>query len=194
MRARWWWPVVLVLAGCVSSPAPDPDQPGVVDRGRSWVLYRGPELVATVGFNDARRHLGDPWLILAAELSGAHGNPTVFREAISVRTPDGRQLPLISQDGFRAGYGAHRMRIERALADLPRLLRFDDLQRPCDRWFLAGPFESFAFDRVYLNPFAACTGPLVFEVPGGLQPGRWRLLVELEESRADIPFELGDDD
>jgi hypothetical protein len=70
MRARWWWPVVLLLAGCVSSPAPDPDEPGVVDRGRSWVLYRGPELVATVGFNDARRHLGDPWLILAAELSG----------------------------------------------------------------------------------------------------------------------------
>jgi hypothetical protein len=25
-------------------------------------------------------------------------------------------------------------------------------------------------------------------VPGGVQPGRWRLVIELEESRADIPF------
>ena len=30
----------------------------------------------------------------------------------------------------------------------------------------AGPFESFAFDRVYLNAFTACSGPLVFEVEG----------------------------
>jgi len=35
-----------------------------------------------------------------------------------------------------------------------------------------------------------CWGPLVFQVPGGVQPGRWRLVIELEESTADIPFEL----
>lgn len=31
---------------------------------------------------------------------------------------------------------------------------------------------------------------MVFAVPNGVQPGRWRLIIDLEESRADIPFEL----
>jgi len=35
-----------------------------------------------------------------------------------------------------------------------------------------------------------CSGPLVFKVPGGIQPGRWRLIIEQEESRVDVPFEL----
>jgi len=39
-----------------------------------------------------------------------------------------------------------------------------------------------------------CSGPLVFSVPGGVQPGRWRLVIDLEESRVDLPFELELDD
>ena len=181
-----------MLAGCTSAP-PEPAQPGIVDRGRTWALYRGPDLVATVGHADPLRHLGDGWLILAAELQSATGSPTVARDAISARTPDGRTLPLITQARFREGYGLRRTRVERALADLPRVLRLDDLQRPCDRWFLAGPFEGFAVDRVYLSAFSVCAGVLVFEVPGGVQPGTWRLVVELPESRADILFTLGED-
>jgi len=60
----------------------------------------------------------------------------------------------------------------------------------CDRWFLQGPFGGFAYDEVPVSTFQLCSGPLVFKVSGGVQPGRWRLVIELEESRVDIPFEL----
>ncbi len=190
MKARRLWLAFLLLVGCASGRAPDPDEPGIVDRGRSWVLYRGPELVAAVGYADPLRQVGDGWLILAAELSGVGSTTSVPREAISVRTPDGRRLELLPPADYRAGFGPRRLRVERALADLPRVLRLDEGQRPCDRWFLAGPFESFAYEVVYVGAFTACSGPLDFEVPGGIQPGRWRLVLELAESRADIPFTI----
>ena len=82
------------------------------------------------------------------------------------------------------------MAVERALRALPILGRYDPTQMPCDRWFLASPFEGFEFDDVYVNTFNICFGPMVFAVPGGIQPGRWRFIIELEESRVDIPFEL----
>jgi len=46
---------------------------------------------------------------------------------------------------------------------------------------------------VPVNTFQLCSGPLVFRVSGGIQPGRWRLIIELEESRVDIPFVLESD-
>ncbi len=191
MRTRPWLLAALLLAGCATSSGPDVDEPGVVDQGHSWVVYRGAGLAATVGYADALSNPGDRWLILAVELTGSGGRPEVHRDRISLRTPDGRRLELISQDAYQEVYPENRVRVRQALADLPRRLTFDDTQHPCDRWFLAGPFESFAFDTLYLNAFTVCAGPLVFAVPGGVQPGRWRLVIELTESRADIPFTLG---
>ena len=43
---------------------------------------------------------------------------------------------------------------------------------------------------IALSTFEERWGPLVFHVSGGIQPGRWRLVIELEESAPDIPFEL----
>ena len=58
-----------------------------------------------------------------------------------------------------------------------------------------GDFERFELvgfgrDEMPISSFQVCAGPLVFRVPGGIQPGRWRLVIELEESKADIPFEI----
>lgn len=165
---------------------------GVRQRGDHLFISEGPELEALLGTHQAPQSLGDPWLVLAAEIrSSAGGGPvTVRRSDISVRTPDGRRLPLVAQAEYAANYGRVRVAVERALAALPTIGRFDTSQLPCDRWFLTDPFGGFASDEVYLNTFQTCWGPLVFHDPGGIQPGRWRLVIELEESRVDIPFEV----
>ena len=63
-----------------------------------------------------------------------------------------------------------------------KMLRWvGDQVRPCDRWFLVDPGLGFAYDEVYLSIFELCYGPVVGRVPGNVQPGRWRLLIELEE-------------
>jgi len=50
--------------------------------------------------------------------------------------------------------------------------------------------EGLASDEVPVNTFQLCSGPLVFRVPGGVQPGRWHLVIELKKNRVDVPFEL----
>jgi hypothetical protein len=187
---------VIFIAGCATSSVPATSEQGTRQVSRYAVVHEGPELAVALGFHQASQRLGDEWLVVAVEFTAAsRGGPTtVNRSDISVISPDGRRLALISQEQLRQHYGALRVAVERALRSLPILGRYDPSQMPCDRWFLADPFAAFAYDTVPVNTFQRCSGPLVFEVVGGVQPGRWRLVIELEESRVDIPFVLELDD
>jgi hypothetical protein len=183
---------LLVVSGCATTSGPDTTEPGIRDVSRYAVVHEGPELAVALGFFQATRMIGDEWLVVAVELtaSSSGGRTVVNRGDISAITPDGRRLALVSQEEFRENYGAFRIAMERALRSLPILARYDRSEFPCDRWFLADPFGGFAYEEVPVNTFQLCWGPLVFRVRGGIQPGRWRLIIELEESRVDIPFEL----
>jgi hypothetical protein len=192
MTARILPLALLLIAGCATSTGPGVTEPGTREVSRYAVVHEGPELAVALGFYQASRSIGDEWLIVAVELtaSAGSGRAIVNRSDISVISPDGRRLALVSQDEFRENYGAVRVAVDRALRSLPILGRYDRSQMPCDRWFLRDPFGGFAYDEVPVNTFQLCSGPLVFRVVGGIQPGRWRLIIELEESRVDIPFEL----
>jgi len=183
---------LILIAGCATSSGPGTTEPGTREVSRYAVIHEGPELAVALGFYEATRSIGDEWLIVAVELtaSAGGGRAIVNHSNISVISPDGRRLVLVSQDEFRENYGAVRVAVERALRSLPILGRYDRSQMPCDRWFLVGPFGGFAYDEVPVNTFQLCSGPLVFKVTGGIQPGRWRLIIEQEESRVDVPFEL----
>jgi hypothetical protein len=179
----------LAAAGCTT----DVDLGGGVrQQGDHIFTYESPELEAALSTRQAESSLGDEWLVLAVELrsTSRSGPVTVSRSDVSVRTPDGRRLALVDQDTYRTNYGRVRVAVELAVAALPTLGRFDTAQMPCDRWFLTDPFSGFAYDDVSVNTFQTCRGPLVFFDSGGIQPGRWRLLIDLEESTADIPFDV----
>ena len=184
--------ILLAIAGCATSSGPGTTEPGTREVSRYAVIHEGPELAVALGFYYATTSIGDEWLILAVELtaSAGAGRTIVNHSDISVITPDGRRIALVSQEEFRENYGAIRVALDRALRSLPILARYDRSQMPCDRWFLVGPFGGFAHDEVPVNTFQLCSGPLVFKVIGGIQPGRWRLIIEQEESQADVPFEL----
>jgi len=187
---------LLVTTACATSSAPGAGEPGVREISRYAVVSEGPELVAALGFYQATRSLGDEWLILAAELtaSAGSGRSVVDRSDISVIAPDGRRMVLVSQEEFRENYAEIRVAVERSLRSLPILGRYERSQMPCDRWFLVDPFAGFAQDELPINTFQVCSGPLAFKVAGGIQPGRWRLIIDLEESRVDIPFVLEADE
>ena len=165
---------------------------GVRKTSRYSVVYEGPEIQATVRHYQAERDLGGEWLILVAHLRGAHssGITKIHRRDISVRTPDGRRLPLITQAEFREAYHEIHSRVRRAVSSSAPLSMYDEDRRLCDRWFLEEPVGGFAQDEIAISTFEECWGPLVFKVTGGVQPGRWRLVIEFEESTADIPFHL----
>ena len=184
---------VLATAACVSSTGLQSTGPGTHEITRFAVLHEGPEIAATVVHPSGKRSLGEEWLTVAVEVTGTLGSePVVIRRGdVSLRTPDGRRLRMISQNEFRSNYPRFKIPTERTLANLPLLDRYK-LNRdvPCEQWFFAAPPRMIAFDEIPISSSQICSGPLIFNVPGGIQPGRWRLIIGLRESRADIPFEL----
>jgi len=181
---------LLLIIGCATASEPSASDPGTREIHRNAVLHEGPELVAVVAYLQGKNSLAEERLILAVELTSPRGSGpnVVSRGDISMRSPEGRRLALISQDDFRRNFPRIRIPDERTLAFLPLLFRYQPSRLPCDRWFLVAPPGNIAFDEISINSSQTCSGPLVFNVPGGVQPGRWRLVIELEESRADIPF------
>jgi hypothetical protein len=184
---------LLVFVGCATSSTADIDQRGSRQIQANAVLHQGPQVAAVLVHPSGKKSLGEEWLVLAAEVTAAQGAGAVLvlRDDISLRTPDGRRLALITQDDFRGNYPRFKIPVERTLAYLPLLDRYAfSREVPCNRWFLVAPPRLQAFDELPLSVSQICSGPLIFRVSGGVQPGRWRLMIELEESTADIPFEL----
>lgn len=181
---------ILLIAGCVSSSGPGTLAPGTREVNRNAVLYQGPELVATVAFLQGKSSVAEEYLVLGVELSGSRGGEPVVvnRDGIWVRTPDGHRLPLLSEEEYHKSYPSLHIAIQRTMAFLPLLYLYHPTQVNCSRWFLVTGFGDIAYDEIPINTIDVCSGPLVFGVPGGVQPGRWRLIIELEESIADIPF------
>lgn len=183
---------LLLTFGCASSPTSTDNESGTRQIHRNAVLYEGSEMVAAIGFSTSKGTFGEPWLVLSAEIMATRGSGPAFvrRSDITARTPDGRRLTLITQEEFLANGPRLKIPLNRVLSHLPLLYRYQTSDVPCDEWFLTDPRRSIALDQVPLNSFQACSGPLVFRVPGGVQPGRWRIVFELEESQPDIPFVL----
>jgi len=153
------------------------------------VWYRGPEIEAELDYRWADGHLGDEWLILKLSLLGA--GATVERHGIRVRTPDGHTIPLLDQEEFRRIQGKLRIALDRSYAWEPPTGRFAGSREPCGQWFLVPPGLFIASPTLFLASTRVCTGPLVFQVPIGVQPGPWVLMIDLEESDVRIPFVLG---
>ena len=176
-------------AGCSSSRTSEPQ--GAQQRGPTFVSYDGHSFDAGLSTRHAARHLGDRWLVLEITMVSRSGVLELRREDIQVRDPSGNRLPLISRQEFQASYPQFRSAfwdsefpVQNPWGDDPPLTR-------CG-WFFVHPSQGLSRDVVYLNPQRACSGPLVFQVPGGVQPGRWVLAIDLEEDNVRIPFILED--
>ena len=188
---------LFTIVGCASSAWTPPDETGTRVISRWSVFHDGPQIAAIVVHPSAKRSVGEEWLVLAVELTAQDGSGplVVSRSDITLQTPDGRRLRPMSQDEFRSRYPRIQIPVDTALSYLPLLDRYRPSRDvPCRRWYLAPPPGMLTFDEIPISSTQICSGPLTFDVPGGVQPGRWRLTIELQESTAIIPFllELGD--
>ncbi len=181
----------VAFAGACSSAVSTGD-PGVSAVGEHFLLYEGPEIEIVLGTGFAAGHVGGEYLLLGASLAGASGEKTatIDRSKISVRTPDRRMIPLMSQAEFRDVYGRLNVPARRAEAFSPTALDSRPTRRRCGDWFFKAPTDEMARDVLTILPIEVCDGILFFHVPGGVQPGHWVLQIKLEESVVEIPFFL----
>lgn len=184
-----------VAVGCAATtPAmPNPVTEQVIDQpGRYIVRYRDAVIEIVIDTKYATNNLGEEWLILNAAMSGmTGGNTKVERDLVSVRTPDGNTIPLLSYREFNAAYtrlapAARRAALASDPLDFTRAGRRDCL---IDFFPLPGSGRS---SRTALNVSKneLCVGMVYFPVKNGVQPGAWKLIVEFEETEAVVPFLL----
>jgi len=185
----------VVAAGCGSTtPAmPNPITEPMIDQpGRYMVRYRDAVIEIVIDTKFAANNLGEEWLILNTAMSGMTGGTTkVERDLISVRTPDGRTIPMPSYREFNAAYteiasAARRAALASDPLDFTRGGRRDCL---IDFFPLPGSGRS-ARTALNVSKNELCVGMLYFPVGNGVQPGNWRLIVEFEETEAVAPFTL----
>jgi hypothetical protein len=189
----------LILSATLACTTSTPTgEPGVTREGKWRVWFTGPVATVEVGYLWADRHLGDEWLVLKVGIAGAGGPTTVTFDGIRLYTPEGRTVEPLDQAGFRSVHGQLRMGLDRINAWEGPSPRFMAHRRPSGRWFITPPFpqeagwfgETMSVDSVYPSRQVACGGPLVFQVPVAVQPGRWVLVIDFEEGVARVPFEI----
>jgi hypothetical protein len=183
--------IALTIVSC--SSATPTDTPGVERLGEYVLKQFGPELWAVLGYRFANSQIGDEWMILEVGLSSPNGQTArVVRENIFLRTPDGTNVPLATQEEFNAVWGSLRSVIAKADVNRDPLDYFPPSRVQCPIQFFVAPGQGVVFDEVTLSDRRGCYGRLYFDISGGIQPGRWVLGIDLPESEIRIPFDLGE--
>jgi len=173
--------------------APKPDVPEIFTLAGAYVrMAYNNEGYAVIGYRMVQEEAGNPWALLSVgvTLRGNTKGYTLPRSAFSLQTPDGKTLPLPTQQEYMAAdVRALNMRAQ----------MFNDninyfpagANRPCAIKFFAnleGP--TLAFDTVDLTTDRDCVGRLYFNVPGGIQVGQHWLNVKFAGSMVQVPFRV----
>lgn len=182
--------VLLALGFYACSTGAPTGVPGIEKVGATVLRYRGPEVELALGYRFATLSVGEEWLMLDVAITAAPGKLVeVKRERVFVVTPQGERLPLASQEQFASAYAALQPTLRRAaLAADP--LGYFNREIQCPLGFFAAPGEALVYPSVHLDDRRVCEGRLYFLVPGGVQPGRWTLGIDLVETKVRVPFTL----
>jgi hypothetical protein len=155
--------------------------------GRTAIVYRGPEVDVALSYRFARANPGAKWLFLDVEMTSAGDPIEIRRDAVAVRTPDGTIVPLASQGAFNAAYPQLAASVARA--NLTREPLGLLIPHRTDRLgFFTLPGGGLVFPSVWLDWERNLVGRLYFQVPGGVLPGSYTLLINLPEDTVEIPF------
>ncbi len=193
-RGVMWGGLVLLagLGGCAAGALVATDPPVLEQVGAHTVRLAGRDVWVVVDTRYAAANLGADWLILDLAVTATDRHAaTVRRDAIFVRTPAGRRVPLATQAELAHAYSVLRVRTRQAsIVASPLLAYFPRARQGCWFQFFVEPGTSVSFDTVSLNDQRACVERLYFRVEGGVTGGRWMLGVDLEESDVRVPFQL----
>ena len=175
------------LSGTAARAGTPPSQ--ITDAGATTSVYRGPRIQVAISDQYARYYPEGRWLLLDTEMSASGGPISIPRSAIAVRTPSGEVVPLATQEEFEKGYPELASPIRQANFFKEHLGYFlPERPRALDLFRLHG--VGWVWPSAVLDPFHNCYGRLYFHLPGGVQKGRYELLIALPKTEVVIPFNV----
>ncbi|MDD5564368.1 MAG: hypothetical protein PHQ91_11700 [Thermoanaerobaculaceae bacterium] len=155
--------------------------------GATAIVYKGPQIQVVVSDRFARYNPEGKWLLLDTAMTATSNPVEIPRSAIAVRTPDGSVVPLATQAEFEMHYpelASTLMRARVAREPLDYLIP----QRPRFLRLFAPRGIGIVWDSAWLDQFHNSYGRLYFNLPNGVQKGRYELLIRLPKDEVVIPF------
>jgi hypothetical protein len=170
---------------------PRPVFPPIERLGAHLLRQRGAIADIVLDYSYAASHAGADWLLLKVALAGSQKSSASIRgESFAVMSPDGETLTLAAQRAFAAGHAGLTPELRAAAmasASVHEYLRghLED----CG-WYQPESGDSLVVDELHIRSGATCKGFLAFRVPGGVEDGVWRLIVDLPDGPLGLPFEI----
>jgi hypothetical protein len=146
---------------------------------------------ATIGYRMAQEEVGKDWVLLAVGITLRKPTKdfTMKRASLSLTTPDGKRLPLPTQQQYQ---GANLQALNMRAQMMNDSINYfpPDASQPCAIKFFANLDSAFplAYDQTELSWQRVCLGRLYFNVPGGIQLGQHFLNIKFANSELQVPF------
>jgi hypothetical protein len=183
--------LVAAMSVVACSSAEPTDDPGVDRMGKYILMNKGPEAEVVVGYRYAQQTLGSDWLLLEIAItSPPKQTARIERVNVSIKTPAGKVVPLATQTEFNEAYRGLQASIRASEVVRDPMDYWPPRKETCAIRFFVAPGDGVSFDEFSVNDFRACQGRFFFNIPGGVQPGRYVLSIDLEESEIKIPIPL----
>jgi hypothetical protein len=195
----------VVLAGAMAGTAlaqgqqppqvkiPEPGVPQIMTMEGAFVrVAYNNEGYVIIGYRLANNSIGEPWMLLdmGATIRSGNKNQTLTRDAFSLTTPDGKTLPLPSNEEFQK---ANLAALERRASVTKDSINYfpTGASQGCRIGFFAELSQrARSWDEVELSSTRACLGRLYFPIAGGIQYGQHWLNVKFEGSLIRVPFRI----
>lgn len=173
--------------------APEPTVPEVFTLMGQFVrVAYNNEGFVTLGYRTANASVGNEWMLLEVGLTVRSGvdSEVVKREAFSIETPDGKTIPLATQQEYRTGELRGMQTMANHLRD--NISYFPgDVTRRCAVSFFSDPDKpNLTYDQVELSRQNGCLGRIYFHIPGGIKTGQHWLKVKFAQSEVHVPFRI----
>jgi hypothetical protein len=157
--------------------------------GATSVVYRGPVISVALSYKFTRLHPQGNWLFLDTVMTASGAPFDLLRTAIAVRTPSGDVVPLASQQQFVTAYPELGASIQEANAMLEPLAYLPPHPARSLGLF-SEDGRNLAWPSVGLDQWHLDLGRLYFQIPGGIQRGKYELLFALSDGEVAIPFTI----
>jgi len=162
----------------------------VRQHGRAIVEYSSPQIKAVAAYEYSRRNHKGAWLLVELAVQTKE-RVAIHRDQISLLSADERRrIPVASQEQFLEDHEELNRLLQNALVS----------RRPLDSYFTTRPqptIQFFSFpgrivhDSAISNLDEVAAGDVLFKSPDGRWPaGTYRLVINHEEARAELPLAL----
>jgi hypothetical protein len=156
--------------------------------GATAIVYRGPKIDVAISYRFIKLNPSGTWFFLDTAMT-ATAPIEVPRTAISLRTPSGAVVALASQEEFGRAFPGLAGEITRANKTREPMAYLTP-RRYRRLAYFTEPGRGLAFPSVWLDEWHNHYGRLFFQLPAGIQPGSYELVIDLHDSRVAIPFTI----